>query len=57
MVWAVNYTIVFTLARYAPGISVVWIMFIEQMSNIVKCIVGYVLVKKKKWVNNLVENG
>lgn len=54
MIWVVNYTIVFCLTRYAPGVSVVMIMFIEQMSNILKCIVGYILVKKRKWVNNLV---
>lgn len=53
MIWVVNYTLVFTLTRFAPGVSVVMIMFIEQMSNIVKCTVGFILVRGKKWVNNL----
>ena len=54
MIWCVNYVLVFTLTHYAPGMSVVAIMFCEQMSNIIKCIFGYYLVKKRKWVNNLV---
>lgn len=54
MVWVVNYTVVFTLTHYAPGVSVVMIMLCEQLSNIVKCIVGFILVKNKTWVNNLV---
>lgn len=54
MIWCVNYVLVFTLTHYAPGMSVVAIMFCEQMSNIIKCCFGYYLVKKRKWVNNLV---
>lgn len=54
MVWSVNYVLVFTLTHYVPGMSVVAIMFCEQMSNIIKCGFGYYLVKKRKWVNNLV---
>lgn len=54
MIWAVNYTLVFILTHYVPQMSVVMIMLCEQMSNIFKCIVGFVMVKKKKWVNNLV---
>lgn len=53
-IWVVNYTLVFLLAHYAPGVSVVMIMLCEQLSNVVKCFVGYILIKKKKWVNNLV---
>lgn len=53
-IWVVNYTLVFTLTHYAPGMSVVLIMLCEQLSNIVKCFVGYILIKKRKWVNNLV---
>ncbi len=54
MIWCVNYVLVFTLTHYATGMSVVAIMFCEQMSNIIKCCFGYYLVKKRKWVNNLV---
>ncbi len=53
-IWAVNYPLVFCLARFAPGLSVPIIMLIEQLSNVLKCIVGSILLKKRIWVNNLV---
>lgn len=52
-IWAINYPLVFILTRYAPGMPVALIMLAEQMSGLVRCILGYILVKKRIWVNNL----
>ena len=52
-IWAINYPIVFLLTHFAVGMPVALIMLAEQMSGLVRCIVGFVLVKKRIWVNNL----
>lgn len=53
-IWAVNYPMVFCMTRFAPTLSVPIIMLIEQLSNIIKCVIGSILIKKRIWVNNLV---
>ena len=53
-IWAINYPLVFCLTHFAVGMPVALIMLAEQMSGIVRCILGFVLVKKRIWVNNLV---
>lgn len=53
-IWAVNYTVVFLLTRFAPGMSVPMILLCEQLSGLIRCAVGFILVKKRIWVNNLV---
>ena len=54
-IWAINYPIVFILTHFAPSVPVEMIMLIEQMSASLRCILGFILVKKRIWVNNLVE--
>ncbi len=54
-VWAVNYPVVFLLTHFAPSVPVAMIALAEQMSGLVRCAVGYILVKKKTWVNNLTD--
>ncbi|MBQ8624253.1 MAG: MATE family efflux transporter [Oscillospiraceae bacterium] len=53
-IWAINYVLVFSLTHWAPLVSVPIIMLCDHLSNIVKCIVGSILVKKRIWVQNLV---
>lgn len=52
-VWAINYPIVFVLTRFVPGMPVALIMLAEQLSGLIRCVLGYILVKKRIWVNNL----
>lgn len=53
-IWVINYTLVFSLTHWAPMVSVTMIMLADHLSNIIRCIVGSVLIKKRIWVNNLV---
>lgn len=49
----VNLSLAFLLTRYTK-IQVVEIYIIVQLAESLKCIVGYILLKKRVWVNNLV---
>ena len=53
-VWAINIPVAYVLSRYT-GLPLVPIYFICQGMEILKAVVGYVLLKKKIWVNNIVE--
>ena len=52
-IWAINYPLVFVLTRFAPSMPVALIMLAEQLSGLIRCVLGYILVKKRIWVNNL----
>lgn len=52
-IWAINYPLVFVLTRYASWMPVAMIMFCEQMSGLIRCAIGLIMVKRKTWVNNL----
>ncbi len=52
-VWVVLITLAFTLSRFT-SIDVVTMFLIIQSLDILKCVVGYILVAKGVWVNNLV---
>lgn len=54
-VWVVLIVAAFSLSRFTD-IDVVKMYAIVQSLDILKCGVGYVLVKKGVWVNNLVED-
>lgn len=49
----VNLSLAFLLTRFT-GIPVVEIYIIVQLAESLKCIVGFILLKKRVWVNNLV---
>ena len=51
--WAVGIPTGFIVSRYT-SLSVVWIYLIVQSTDIIKSIMGYILVKKRIWVRNLV---
>ncbi len=52
-IWAINFPLVYVLTHYVPAMPVAMIMLAEQMSGLIRCAIGYVLVKKRVWVNNL----
>lgn len=53
-VWAINIPVAFILSRFT-GIPLLPIFFVCQSVEIFKAVVGFVLLKKKVWVNNIVE--
>ena len=52
-VWVVDIPLAFVLTRFT-GLPIVPIYLSCQLIEIIKCIIGYVMVKKKIWVNNMV---
>ncbi len=54
-VWVILIVVAFTLSRFTT-LDVVKMYAIVQSLDILKCVVGYILVKKGVWVNNLVED-
>ena len=52
-IWAINFPLVYILTHFAPGIPVEMIMLAEQMSGLIRCAIGLVLVRKRVWLNNL----
>lgn len=53
--WVLNIPVAFVLSRYT-NIPVVEMYIIVEGLNIIKAILGFCLIKSRKWVNNLVEN-
>ena len=51
--WVVSIPVAYTLSRYT-SIPIVPLYFMCQMVEIIKCIVGFVLVKKGVWIHNIV---
>ena len=52
-VWCVSVPIAYVLSRYT-SIFVVLIFAFVQMGDWIKCIIGFVLVKKGVWLQNIV---
>ncbi len=52
-VWAVNIPVVFVLSRLTD-LDIITIYLCAQSVELVKGMVGYILLKKKVWVNNIV---
>ena len=53
--WAVTVPIAFCLSRYT-SIPVLMILAFVQGSEIIKCIIGFILVKKGVWIQNIVSD-
>ncbi len=51
--WLITVPVAFLLSRYTP-ISAVYIFALVQVADWIKCIIGYVLVKKGVWIQNIV---
>lgn len=55
MLWVSSIPLAFILSRFT-ALSVVPMYFIVECLTLIKSILGFFLVKSRKWVNNLVEN-
>lgn len=54
-VWLVNIPLAFVLSRYT-NLPVVPLYFTCQFVDIIKCIIGFILVKKGVWMNMIVKS-
>lgn len=52
-IWCVSVAIAFTLSRFTT-LSVITIYTLVQIGDMVKCLVGFILVKKGIWLQNIV---
>lgn len=52
-VWLVNIPIAFVLSRYSP-LPIVLIYFAVQAADLIKCLIGFLLLKKGVWLRNIV---
>ena len=53
-IWCVSVTIAFTLSRFTSlPVTVVYILV--QAGDLIKCVIGFILVKKGVWLQNIVE--
>ena len=51
-IWGVSFTAAYTLANFTD-LSIVPLYAIVQSLEIIKCVIGFILVKRGVWVNNL----
>lgn len=51
--WCVSVVIAFTLSRFT-SLPVIWIYTAVQLADIIKCVIGFILLKKGIWLNNIV---
>ena len=54
--WLVNIPLAFVLSRYT-GLHIVPLFLACQLIDLVKCIIGYILLKKGVWMNVIVKSG
>ena len=54
-IWCVSVPIAFCLSRFTD-LYVVWIFALVQIGDWIKCIIGFILVKKGVWLQNIVSN-
>lgn len=52
-VWCVNVPTAYILSRFT-GMPIVSLYFVCQFVDIIKCIIGFILIKKGIWLNNLI---
>ena len=53
--WVISVPTAFILSRYT-SISAVYIYVLVQMADWIKCILGFILVKKGVWIKNIIKN-
>ncbi len=51
-VWIVSVPIVYLLV-YRTGLSIQWVYAVSQLTTLVKCTLGFVLVRKGVWIHNI----
>ena len=52
-IWCVSVTIAFTLSCFT-ALPVIGIYTLVQLGDIIKCVIGFILVKKGVWLQNIV---
>lgn len=52
--WAVSVPLAFVLSRFT-NLYIIWIFIFVELANLIKCVIGTVLVKKGVWMNNIVD--
>lgn len=52
-IWVVSVPVVYVLSRFTP-IPIVWLYACCQALQLIKCVIGFILVKKGVWINNIV---
>ena len=52
-IWCVSVTIAYTLSRFT-SLPVTAVFIFVQLGDIIKCIIGFILVKKGVWMQNIV---
>lgn len=53
-IWCVSVVIAFVLSRYT-AIPVIGVYILVQLGDIIKCVIGFILVKKGVWLQNIVQ--
>lgn len=53
-VWVINIPLAFVLTRYT-GLYIITLYLLCQLIDIIKCIIGFVLVKKGVWIQKIIE--
>ncbi|MDD6763760.1 MAG: MATE family efflux transporter [Clostridiales bacterium] len=54
-IWCVSIPVAYILSRFT-GLYVVYILVFVQMADWIKCIIGFILVKKGVWMQNITKN-
>lgn len=54
--WVVSYPLAFFLSRYT-NLYILPLYLIVQLADLIKCAVGYILLKKGIWLRNIVSSG
>ena len=52
--WGISIPTAFIISRYT-GMAVLMMFFCIQMIDLIKCTIGFILVKKGVWIQNLVK--
>ncbi len=53
-VWVVNIPLAYALAHYTE-IPIVWMYAMCLGIDVIKCVIGYILIRKRVWVKNIVD--
>ena len=53
--WVVCVPLAYYLSRHT-GLSVTWLFCLLQMSEWIKCVIGFILVKNGAWMRNIVKD-
>ena len=54
-VWCVDIPLAYVLSRFT-GVPIVWVYLSCQLIETIKCFIGYALVKKGIWLQNIVSD-